>query len=177
MPNKLRALHAEGYHIVIITNQGRLTDSKGGEAADAQPFKIKMETILKEIDIPLAVYTACANDNYRKPRIGTWQLLQLQFAEKCLVVDTENSYLVGDAAGRITDHSDADRHFSLNTGIDFFTPEVFFLEQAPLPLGHKFDPCAYLNLLPSEYHCPFLSTVTDRLLSLPQNPNKVLLSN
>jgi len=34
--------------------------------------------------------------------------------------------VVGDAAGRASDHSADDRHFALNAGLDFFTPEEHF---------------------------------------------------
>ena len=34
------------------------------------------------------------------------------------------SFFVGDAAGRTSDHSCADRLFAMNAGLKFFTPEV-----------------------------------------------------
>lgn len=50
------------------------------------------------------------------------------------------AYLVGDAAGRESDHSDADIHFCENLNISFFTPEEFFLGEDTEEVGHKFDP-------------------------------------
>jgi bifunctional polynucleotide phosphatase/kinase len=123
VPIKLRKLHREGYQIVIVSNQGRLTVN-GQEAAEAQPFKLKMELVMKELGIPTTVMVACANDICRKPRVGMWALLGGPL--RSTSIDASQSFVVGDAAGRERDYSDIDRHFSMNLGIDFFTPEVFF---------------------------------------------------
>jgi bifunctional polynucleotide phosphatase/kinase len=141
VPMKLRELHREGYQIIIFTNQGRLTNATGGEAPEAQLFKLKLDAVLKDLDVPLTLYAACANDIYRKPRTGMWDQMLKDFGRRIRI---EDSYLVGDAAGRVKDHSDSDRHFCMNIGIGFITPEEFFLNKAPLPLGHKFDPAWYL---------------------------------
>jgi hypothetical protein len=53
-------------------------------------------------------------------------------------------FIVGDAAGRESDHSDCDVHFCENLGISFFTPEAFFLGDKTHAVGHKFDPSWYL---------------------------------
>jgi bifunctional polynucleotide phosphatase/kinase len=63
--------------------------------------------------------------------------------EKFVNVDVD-AFLVGDAAGRESDHSDSDRHFCDNLGVSFFTPEEFFLEDKTQVLGHKFDPSWHL---------------------------------
>jgi bifunctional polynucleotide phosphatase/kinase len=60
-------------------------------------------------------------------------------------VDIAASYLVGDAAGRPADHTDDDRHFSMNVGLKLFTPEEYFLGAAPEAWHHKFDPSWYLD--------------------------------
>lgn len=41
-------------------------------------------------------------------------------------IDKDESYFVGDAAGRMADHSGVDRMFAVNAGIKFLTPEVRF---------------------------------------------------
>ncbi len=41
-----------------------------------------------------------------------------------MIADLNESFYVGDAAGRPNDHSDADRGLARAIGIRFFTPEV-----------------------------------------------------
>jgi bifunctional polynucleotide phosphatase/kinase len=139
----LRKLHEEGNEIIIFTNQGRLTDAEGGEAPETQLFKRKAEGILTKLDVPLTLYCACANDIFRKPRPGMWDKMIADFGTS---VEVHESFLVGDAGGRETDHSDSDRHFCMNLGINSHTPEEFFLEEHLQSLGHKFDPAWYLQL-------------------------------
>ena len=43
------------------------------------------------------------------------------------LIDLEKSFYVGDAAGRKNDFSCSDRKFAFNIGINFYTPEEFFL--------------------------------------------------
>jgi bifunctional polynucleotide phosphatase/kinase len=145
VPAKLKEAHEKGYEVVILTNQGRLTDAKGDEAPEAHMFKLKADALLNALDIPIMLYAACANDNYRKPRTAIWELLTEEYNKNDRLVEREYSYLVGDAAGRDKDHADSDRHFCMNVGIGFHTPEEFFLQEPPEPMGHKFDPSWYLN--------------------------------
>ena len=60
------------------------------------------------------------------------------------MVEVMGRYLVGDSAGREKDHSDSDRHFCENWGIERFMPEEFFLGEDGGELGHKFDPKWYI---------------------------------
>ena len=130
---------------MILTNQGRLTDVNGDEAPEAHMFKLKIEALFNTLDVPLTLYAACANDNYRKPRTAMWKLLTEEYNKNNKMVEREYSYLVGDAAGRVKDHSDSDRHFCMNVGIGFYTPEEFFLNESPEHMGHNFDPSWYLT--------------------------------
>ncbi|KAF2454820.1 polynucleotide kinase 3 phosphatase-domain-containing protein [Lineolata rhizophorae] len=145
VPSKLLETYSKGYRIVVLTNQGRLTDPYGNEAPEARLFKSKAEAIFQELHLPIDLYAACANDNYRKPRIGAWEHLVDSVRAGGDEVDLTQSYLVGDAAGRPQDHTDSDRHFTMNAGIGFHTPEEFFLGEPPETLGHKFDPAWYQN--------------------------------
>jgi bifunctional polynucleotide phosphatase/kinase len=140
----MQETYDQGCAVKIITNQGRLTDSDGNEAPEAQVFKQKIEHIFDILGIPLTIYAACANDNWRKPRTGIWELLVQEYQQKGQKIDN-NSYLVGDAAGRASDHTDADIHYSINLGIGFHTPEEFFLNITGETTSHKFDPAWFLE--------------------------------
>ncbi|OCK74810.1 putative DNA 3'-phosphatase Tpp1 [Lepidopterella palustris CBS 459.81] len=144
VPTKLGDLYKDGYQIIIFTNQGRLTDENGRSAPETEMFKLKVEALFEALDVPLTLYAACANDNYRKPRTAMWEKMKEDYREIIHSFRLELSFLVGDAAGREKDHSDADRHFCINVGIPFFTPEEFFLQALPEPKTDKFDPAWYL---------------------------------
>jgi bifunctional polynucleotide phosphatase/kinase len=125
---------------VIISNQGRLTRN-GEELAEAKPFKVKMELVMRALGIPVTVMVAGGNDLCRKPRTGMWSLLEGSLGKT--KIDKSQSFIVGDAAGRKNDFSDNDRHFGMNLQIGFFTPEEFFRGEPAKDLGHKFDPAWY----------------------------------
>ncbi|KAH8803991.1 polynucleotide kinase 3 phosphatase-domain-containing protein [Hyaloscypha sp. PMI_1271] len=145
VPSKIQETYDQGFMIKIITNQGRLTDSDGNEVPDIRLFQQKVEQILDMLDVPLTIYAACANDNWRKPRTDIWKLLVQESQQKGQEINENNSYLVGDAAGRASDHTDADLHYSMNIGIRFHTPEEFFLNITGEITGHKFDPAWFLE--------------------------------
>lgn len=155
VPKKIRAFHANGFVIVISSNQGRLTDWDGNESQEAAPFKRKMECILKELDVPITIFVGCANDLFRKPRPGVWSILPSETGNAGAEIDLDESLIVGDAAGRVNDHSDIDLHWALNLGVKFVTPETFFLGAPALPLTSKFDPAWYLQPLVSPSHGKF----------------------
>ncbi|KAH8804489.1 polynucleotide kinase 3 phosphatase-domain-containing protein [Xylogone sp. PMI_703] len=145
VPIRLRALHNEGYTVIVTSNQGRLINFNGEESSEAIKFKRKMVLVARELGIPLTLFIAGSNDIYRKPRPGIWSVIPSQTGNVGRAIDTEKSFVIGDAAGRAKDHSDSDIHWSMNLGIGFFTPEAFFLGQSPEQLGHKFDPYWYLS--------------------------------
>lgn len=41
------------------------------------------------------------------------------------------------------------RNFATNVGIDFKTPDEYFLEEAPHPFSREFEPSSYLSALSS----------------------------
>ncbi|KAI9021725.1 polynucleotide kinase 3 phosphatase-domain-containing protein [Phycomyces nitens] len=141
--SKIENLHQEGYKIVIFSNQNGLnTDTR------INGFKSKAAAILSQLSIPVWIFAALHKDGYRKPCTGMWDLLEKE-ANDDVQIDRSNSLFIGDAAGRQDgwkpkvkkDHSCADRKFAANIGIEFKTPEEFFLNEpkAPFTWG-PFDP-------------------------------------
>ena len=105
-------------------------------------FKQKCNAILSEVGLPITLYAATGRDIFRKPRPGMWTEFCGDHDLK-EDVDLANSFFVGDAGGRMAlpkvgpskptakDFSCSDRNFAHNVGIEFKTPEEFFLGQAP----------------------------------------------
>lgn len=111
------------YSVLFITNQSKLYSKLGFNEDFYNKLKIKFENILKEINRDITIFiTAGSNSIYRKPYIKL-------FEDYINDYDKENSYYVGDAAGRDKDFSDSDRNFAYNLGIKFYTPEQYFLNQ------------------------------------------------
>nr|XP_021489533.1 bifunctional polynucleotide phosphatase/kinase isoform X1 [Meriones unguiculatus]XP_021489569.1 bifunctional polynucleotide phosphatase/kinase isoform X1 [Meriones unguiculatus] len=145
IPKKLQELHAEGYKLVIFTNQMGIGRGK----LSAEVFKAKVEAVLEKLGVPFQVLVATHAGLNRKPVSGMWDHLQEQ-ANEDVPISIEDSVFVGDAAGRPAswapgrkkkDFSCADRLFALNVGLPFATPEEFFLKW---PAAHfelpAFDP-------------------------------------
>ncbi|KAI9206310.1 polynucleotide kinase 3 phosphatase-domain-containing protein [Polychytrium aggregatum] len=148
-PDKLRALVKEGFRIVVLTNQGGLTNDDKEEI-----FRTKVENIAATLDgVPLLLVAAKGRDHFRKPRLGMWEYFATHL-NGGVEIDLSASYYVGDAAGRPNDWTpgfkkdwaDTDRKLALNMRVDFHIPETFFGNQKtpPLPLL-EFDPAVYLE--------------------------------
>uniref|UniRef100_A0A8P4KU11 PNK FHA domain-containing protein n=1 Tax=Dicentrarchus labrax TaxID=13489 RepID=A0A8P4KU11_DICLA len=142
---RLASLLKKGYKVVFFTNQMGIAKGK----LRPEVFKSKVEDILTKLQLPVQVFVATGPGIYRKPVMGMWNHL-CEKANDGVTVDHKQSFYVGDAAGRPEnwapgkkkkDFSCSDRLFALNIGLQFHTPEEYFLgwKSAPYSLPN-FDP-------------------------------------
>ncbi|KAG7223069.1 hypothetical protein INR49_015828, partial [Caranx melampygus] len=142
---KLATLLKKGYKVVFFTNQLGITKGK----LRPEVFKSKVEDILTTLQLPVQVFVATGPGIYRKPVMGMWNHL-CEKVNDGVTVDKKNSFYVGDAAGRPEkwapgkkkkDFSCSDRLFALNIGLQFHTPEEYFLDWKSAPYSlPDFDP-------------------------------------
>ncbi|KAF3765333.1 PNK3P-domain-containing protein [Cryphonectria parasitica EP155] len=167
VPAKLRSLYEGGYRIVIFSNQGGITlgppvrdpkakGPKGPKNPKRLPvWKQKVTAVLTELDIPISIYAATMKDVYRKPGLGMWHTMCKDYNVAHDDIDKEASIFVGDAGGRTAkpasggkkaiakDFSCSDRNFAYNIGIQYATPEEFFLSEEPRDFRRDFEPLSY----------------------------------
>jgi bifunctional polynucleotide phosphatase/kinase len=121
VPGRLKELHAEGFLVAIISNQGGISlkpDPKTVKSDQKRlaDFKTKVTAVFNHLDFPISIYAATSRDHYRKPRTGMWnEVLEDYDLGDAESIDLENSVFVGDAGGReavaggAKDHSCVDR--------------------------------------------------------------------
>ena len=130
--DKIKEKCDAGYKFVIFTNQGGLLKEKANRL-NLDGFKARWVNIyekFKENGIT-SVYLVAAlyDDFYRKPCTGMWEFVEKHLNGKVhenYIVDRQKSLYIGDMAGRDKDHSATDLLFSMNLGVPFQVPEVFY---------------------------------------------------
>ena len=116
--------HAEGFKIVIFSNQGSIKSALTGRGAEK--IKSVMEQVFAKIGVPVAAaFMATQKDDFRKPFLGMWQFMCDRLTDG-VKPDLQQSFFVGDAAGRPGDHSDSDKEFASNVGLEFRLPNDVF---------------------------------------------------
>lgn len=157
--SKLQELHHNGYRVIFFTNQAGIEKLK----VTPEEFTKKTEAIIKEAGIPIYCYACTGTNHFRKPSTMMWEHF-VEHDNKGVKPDISQCFYVGDAAGRAKDWSPgkpkdfscSDRMFAANIGIDFFTPEEFFLKESPAPfVWRSLDPQSVLSVSAkpkSHYH-------------------------
>jgi bifunctional polynucleotide phosphatase/kinase len=125
----LRKCYEKGFTIIIFTNQGGVEKKK----TTLEIVEMRLKTFIQYANIPIYAFAAIAYDHHRKPHIKMWEkMLKIL---NCEDIDLSKCLYIGDAAGRFKDgkknkdFSCSDRKFAHNIGINFFTPEEFFLNE------------------------------------------------
>lgn len=135
VPDVLQRVSSEGYLLAFISNQGGI----GNKKQSASGFQKKIDAIIDKVNVPIDFICSLGSDVYRKPCTGMWEFLSLASWEKAVAHSGGDAHAieciyVGDAAGRpasgtrAKDFSDTDLKLALNLGVQFQTPERFFLQ-------------------------------------------------
>ncbi|KAK9147352.1 hypothetical protein Scep_006109 [Stephania cephalantha] len=133
IPEKLKGLYDDGYKLVIFTNESNIERWKNKRQVAVDSKVGRLNNFIKHVNVPIQVFIACGlgksvgqtQDPFRKPKPGMWRIMEQQF-NSGIAIDMDQSFYVGDAAGRHNDHSDADIKFAQAIGLKFYVPEEFF---------------------------------------------------
>jgi bifunctional polynucleotide phosphatase/kinase len=125
----LTSLHAQGYKIVIFTNQAEIGKAKASKQKSVSEKIARLGGFVAEMGLPIQVFAATDKDEFRKPGVAMWEFFSKYFNEG-VIPDKATSFYVGDAAGRKKDHGDGDMGFAKNVGIKFYTETDFFQSNA-----------------------------------------------
>lgn len=125
VPRMLKEAHDQGYSVVVFSNQN-IHEKK------LPNWRSKIASLARALhEVPFTIFAALAKDGYRKPMPGMWLALERIAQDSGIQLDKENSFFVGDAAGRKGDYSGTDRKFAENLRLKFLTPEEHFLQEGP----------------------------------------------
>ncbi|KAJ4957355.1 hypothetical protein NE237_014138 [Protea cynaroides] len=133
IPEKLQSLYRDGYKLVIFTNESNIERWKNKRQVAVDSKLGRINNFIEHVKVPIQVFVACGlgkstgqtEDPFRKPKTGMWRILEQQF-NSGVPIDMDQSFYVGDAAGRKKDHSNADIKFAEALGLKFFLPEDYF---------------------------------------------------
>jgi bifunctional polynucleotide phosphatase/kinase len=106
---KLKAMYNDGYEIVIVSNQKKMS------GADV---KTKATLIYDDLRLPFVFISGHSDLYYRKPQLGLWEVLLEYILLDAKNVDYTSSVFLGDSV--------ADLYFARNTGIPFIHTDMFF---------------------------------------------------
>lgn len=191
-PNVVEVLekyHKEGWTLVIFSNQGGVEKKK----VTLEVAQTRIFNFIKFTNLPIYAFAALGYDNNRKPHIGMWYSMLHRMKCNLEIIEiieiakllTKSSLFVGDAAGRLVgnsvkkDFSCSDRKFAHNIGIDFKTPEEFFLNQKNERKWewNCFNPFEFMTKFNEDIKTNTNSNKTNKLpkQELLPNPNKEII--
>ncbi|RVX03994.1 Polynucleotide 3'-phosphatase ZDP [Vitis vinifera] len=155
IPDKLQSLYNDGYKLVIFTNESNIERWKNKRQVAVDSKIGRLNNFIKCVKVPIQVFISCgfdksdgqAEDPFRKPKPGMWRIMEQHF-NSGISIDMDQSFYVGDAAGRLNDHSDADIKFAQAIGLKFYVPEEYFDANFVLSIGQtntKLADCRQVN--------------------------------
>ena len=107
---KLKDMYNNGYEIVIVSNQKKMSGDE---------VKTKATMIYEDLKIPFVFISGHSDMYYRKPQLGLWEVLIEYIFKDIRYIDIPSSVFIGD--------SEADLYFARNTKVQFIHTDVFFL--------------------------------------------------
>lgn len=170
IPDILKKLHSEGYHILIITNQSY---------KKVESVTTKLYSILNILDITATAFV-CYEEPYRKP-------CRRNIIEN--IDPLSIKFYCGDAVGRSGDFSNTDLLFAFNLGLQIYTPEEYFINSStqsyeippPLQLEHNSIDIDYIDNhviimcgYPASGKSSFAKSLSDKYLVISQDIYKTL---
>jgi DNA 3'-phosphatase len=132
VPGKLRALHDEGYKLVLISNQGGIQKAHKGKKATL--VKGVMDWLANLIDRPVHAVMSTktlkkSENSFHKPTPKMWQVV-IDSLNKREEVDISQSFFVGDSADPDDNQGGVDLKFAQAVGkenpLQFYTPDDYF---------------------------------------------------
>jgi len=127
--SQIKMYISRGYKFVIFTNQlGLLTGKRG--LITIEQFKTRWDDIYNTFKTMYnieSVYLIVSlhDDFYRKSATAMWEFVETHLNNN-IKVNRNSSLYVGDMAGRKGDYAYTDLMFSMNLGVQFMVPEVFY---------------------------------------------------
>lgn len=128
VPERLRALHKEGFQVIIFSNQGGLAlhpdpkkkaPAKGNGRDRVADYKQKCAAVLTELGLPVTLYAATGKDRFRKPRPGMWEEMVADLTSR---VKDESSK--GDGSGRASGNDKQDASGTVDLASSFFVGDA-----------------------------------------------------
>ena len=143
VPAKIQELANQGFRIAIFTNQNGVQTG----VQNLKEITNKIDKLQQILGVPLVALISTGTDEYRKPSVCAWEYVENVLGD--CKSGRKQCLFIGDMAGRAKtkltkkDHTDTDLKFALNLGVQFHTPEEFFLGNFSLKYEKEkfpFDP-------------------------------------